>query len=177
MAEEAPLSATTDRMLKSMLKSRKWGPPLQALLSWLFETTTEGEEDVETELEDLDALLPPEATEHLKRKSENWLTFFKQLERTDCGELILGRRGFKTRFRWHNHPAVARAFLPYLADSSASHVRDFSAEEGTESRGSAERAHPFPLRQNVTVYVRVPADVTREELNRLADFTRLLPGR
>ena len=48
MVEEAPLSATTDRMLKSMLKSRKWGPPLQALLPWLFETTTEGEEDVET---------------------------------------------------------------------------------------------------------------------------------
>jgi hypothetical protein len=168
--EEVPLNASIERMLKS----RTWGQPLRALFSWLLQAS-QGEEDNEIELDVVKEALP-DATEHLTQKSTNWLSFFRQLEKTGYGELILGRRRFKTRFRWEDdEPSqLARAALAFVGDNVAS--ERFLASEASQSRDAAERVYPFPLRRNVTVYVRLPADVTREELARLADFTRLLPG-
>jgi hypothetical protein len=167
MAEDGGLN----RAIETMLRNRKWGPPLQALLSWLHQTA-KGEDDTETVVDEITKALP-DASAYLRQKSTNWLTLLRRLEDAHCGDVVIGRRKFKTRFRWRVSPSqLARDALAFAGDNVV--LPPLAANEEPASQG-VERVHPFPLRHNMTVYVRVPADITREELNRLADFTRLLP--
>jgi hypothetical protein len=169
------VDAFLNMTIQNMLKSRKWGPPLQALFSWQLQAS-EGDEETETETE-IDVLTEalPDASEHLREKSADWLALFRRLEKATCGDLILGRRGFKTRFRWRDPPfhdlaRTALAFVGGIIPTSG-----IATASVVPQNRDSETVHPFPLRHNLTVYIRVPANVTRDELSRLADFIRLLP--
>jgi hypothetical protein len=169
--EDAFLDLNTP--LRNMLRSRKWGPPLQALFSWQLQAS-EGDEETETELDALTEALP-DASAHLRERSADWLTLFRRLENATQGDLILGRRGFKTRFRWRDMPFhdLARSALAFVGGTiPTSGIATTSVVSQNQDSG---RVHPFPLRHNLTVYIRVPVNVTRDELSRLADFIRLLP--
>ena len=165
--------AFLNERIKAMLKSKKWGFPLQALLQDIEREVEPTEEGVETEVEGVAEDLG-DATRHLHEKSADWLSLFRGLEKANYGKLILGRRGFKTRFLWTDPPALlARSALAFLEDST-SPPGDIDAEPLEKKGAWAE--YVFPLRRNVTVSVQVPTDITREELSRLADFIRLLPA-
>jgi hypothetical protein len=66
------------------------------------------------------------------------------------------------RFRWRVSPSqIARDALTLAGDNVA--LPQLVANEEPASKG-LERVYPFPLRHNMTIYVRVPVDITHEEL-------------
>ena len=201
--KDARYSLTVKGLL-SMSKSKKWGPPLRALFSWLVAAFSEDEEGDETEIASVAEALPDE-TEHLKQKSESWRSLFDQLEGLDCGKVIVGRRRFKTRFKWSHKPSTLQSDLQEEDFCSAQEEAFYSAKEPDANArkrrvlsnptdaaaalrgarrldvgrrlGGERVVHTFPLRYDWGVDISVPADVTREELVRLAEFVRLLPTR
>jgi hypothetical protein len=171
--QSAAEDAFINTALNGMLRSVKWGQPLRALFAWINES--EADDNQEIVIDDVKKELE-ESTEHLKQKSTDWLALFKKLQGCNYGKLTLGRRGFPTRFRWHESPlSLARTVNSMSGEqNTGSKQTDFSKRPIS---GDALLVYIFPLRHGVTASVHVPADITGEELGRLADFTRLLPGR
>lgn len=133
----------------------------------------------ETEVEDL---------ERLGAKKHEAVAFFKKLSALGCGVFITGRHGAKSRIAWKPYGAipVASAFLrEATTDNSAREVEprsvEASASTAVKPAGSdageavALHAHTFLLRPNLTIQIRLPLDLTKEEANRLADFIRAVP--
>ncbi len=165
--------AFINEKLEQMLRSAKWGQPLRSLFRWI--ETNEADDHQETVVDDVVRDLE-EASEHLRQKSTNWLSLFRKLEDCNYGKLVLGRRGFPTRFRWRDPPLyLARTVHLSSEDHTQIPEQSNAAKQPVGREGLL--VYVFPLRHNVTASVHVPEDITGEELGRLADFTRLLPGR
>jgi hypothetical protein len=159
--------------LQQMLKSRKWGEITRGFLRWVLTTyQNEDSSEIETELKVVENQLP-EITKLLHAKSLEWLSFFRRLEDASCGTLKLGRRKFPTRFIWQDPPLeVARSSLSIPGDESLEAIESLSK---LPSMKAVEASYSFPLRQDTIVQIRIPSDVSADELSRLADFIKLLP--
>jgi hypothetical protein len=159
--------------LQAMLKGKKWGEITRGFLRWVLATyQNDDEAQITTELKALEDQLP-EITKLLHTKSLTWLSFFRRLEDASCGALKLGRRTFPTRFIWRDHPfQVARSSLSLSIDESLEPIEGLS---NLPNMKAVEASYSFPLRQDAIVQIRVPLDVSAEELARLADFIKLLP--
>jgi len=104
------------------------------------------------------------------------IQFFRWLESVGCGELIVGRRKMKTRFRWGRQGAIV------VAKAIVGETVDFT-EDGAESSEAvatialdrSSYRHKFLLRSNLTIDITLPLDITKEEASRLADFIRSIP--
>ncbi len=103
------------------------------------------------------------------RSKRDVLDALRALEAHEFGGLFLGRRGHKTRFTmWLDN------------EEDAAFYRALRARVGHVSAAtlSARRPilrHAFALRPGFTVSVELPADLSRPESVRLAQFVRSLP--
>ncbi len=157
---------------QKLLKMPKWKPLLRALFTWQAD---QDDEDGEVQLVKVEAALAPEAAEHLRRLGITWLHIFKELEKRGAGKVTLGRHGRPTRFEWEEPPATfAQAALTFMDDGA---VPASAGAEASAASAPLLVRYSFPLRSELMLEVRVPTDVTHEELARLADFTRLLPAK
>ncbi len=86
------------------------------------------------------------------------------------GSLIVGRRGYPTRFAWSKVPASVVQTAPAKA-SAASKANAKSA--ATPSRNTV--THSLNLRRGVKISIELPADLTPREAVRLAHWVQALP--
>ena len=95
------------------------------------------------------------------------------------GSLIVGRRGYPTRFAWSKVPAtVVQAGkdegTAAAAASTVEHVAA-SAAPGESSGDDTGVRHTLNLRPGVAVHIDLPADLTSREATRLAHWVQALP--
>ncbi len=167
-------TAFINRKLEVLLKTRKWNVALSALFTmYIKEDHIKYQSGVETIISDMPELLP-EASMNLNDEGGDWLTLFRRIEDSNYGSIVLGRHKRKTRFVWRDSPFdIAEECLKILGVSNTYSVKPIDIEQ--ESDQVLDVTYSFPLRHNRIVYVRLPQDITREELSRLAEFTKLLP--
>lgn len=105
------------------------------------------------------------------------IKFFRKLEELKCGKLIEGRRGKKTRFDWlANLTDVAKAAAGQNVKIGATPFAagaELAFAEEPEANGLVD--HPFKLRKDLDVRLRLPMDLTKAEAVRLAAFVQSLP--
>jgi hypothetical protein len=104
------------------------------------------------------------------------IKFFKKLEELGCGRFVPGRRGKKTRLEWAANltdvsKVAAGLNVAIGAAPPAAEVDDVAAGEPTNDLVE----HPFRLRRELDVRLRLPADLTPAEAARLAAFIQTLP--
>ncbi len=105
------------------------------------------------------------------------LSLMRELEGHGFGELLLGRRGSKTRFRWKSGPRELLAKEGFGAGPvNASPTEDAAETSTPPDAGSAVLVtHRFRLRRGLDVELNLPEDMRSEEADRLANFVRTLP--
>jgi hypothetical protein len=89
------------------------------------------------------------------------------------GSLIVGRRGYPTRFAWSKVPAavVKTASAKPAAASKAS----AKAKAPPTASNADTVSHSLVLRPGVTTLIELPADLTAREAVRLAHWVQALP--
>lgn len=102
------------------------------------------------------------------------IRIFRSLEAIDCGEFIEGRKGHPSRFAWTDDLTVVGRVARGEV-SSVTPLEEEEEEEEDDSKNVFDREHPLELRDNYIARVRVPADLTEREAERLATFIRSLP--
>ena len=152
------------------------------LASRIFEKWARAGEDVP--LERLESELPDE-------RRYDIVAALRALEKNGAGEFVVGRKGTRSRFVWSDKSALStartqiateRAAAP--AKSSAPPSRKVGAKEaaaapasaaGTFTRSDGMLEHAFHVRPGVLATFRLPADVTRPEIDRLCQLLQSIP--
>lgn len=106
----------------------------------------------------------------------------KRIEALTDWQLVIGRRGQKTRLVKRDAATIAaetRESQAVAASDAAVPAQPFYAVRSrTGGPRTAETVEVyFPIRLGQNVALRLPADVTREELDRFAAFLKSLPVR
>jgi hypothetical protein len=97
--------------------------------------------------------------------------FMRKLERIGLGEFIVGRKGAQSRFRWQ----VGLISVGQVASTESDQISTDAPEEVTEDEmdlAADAVTYEVPLRLDVKAKVTVPANITRVETIRLANFIR-----
>jgi hypothetical protein len=99
------------------------------------------------------------------------IAVFQGLEDCGCGQFVVGRRGWPSRFVWSTAMiSVGRAVTGEQED-----VEQLT-EESTESASERDWiTHSFHLRPDLTLELELPADLTAPEAARIARFVEALP--
>lgn len=117
--------------------------------------------------------------EWLEMEYREALEAAKRIEALTDWQLVIGRRGQKTRLVKRDAAAIAAEPQTVAASDAAAPVQPFYAVRtrtgGPRTTETVEVYFPIRLGQNVAL--RLPADVTREELDRFALFLKSLPVR
>ena len=98
------------------------------------------------------------------------VAIFKELQDAECGKFLVGRKGHQSRFEWKVPLSKVGGIAPA-----------FDASPGEEERKplvetpASTLYHQYILRQDFTVKLSLPADLTDAEASRLADFIRTIP--
>ncbi len=105
------------------------------------------------------------------------IRFFRRLEQLECGRLVEGRRGKRTRFVWDsNLTDVAHAAAGQdVKIGDAPMPGNTEAAPDSESQNEGLLEHPYRLRKNLDLRLRLPSDLTKAEAARLAAFVQTLP--
>lgn len=99
----------------------------------------------------------------------------KQLEEAGQGELQLGRKGHKPRFMWSG---PGRKVAHTRARANTRSVAPPPSTTAASNGGKPEALeHTFHVRPNVLATFRLPADITRPEIERLCQLLQALPFR
>jgi hypothetical protein len=152
------------------------------LASKIFEKWARAGEEVP--LERLESELPDE-------RRYDIVAGLRALEKSGAGEFVVGRKGTRSRFVWHDKAALSAARAQIASErvapptkSAAGAGRKASATAGpvasavpvgtsTHSAGMLE--HAFHVRPGVLATFRLPADVTRPEIDRLCQLLQSVP--
>src|SRR5262249_46227591 len=99
------------------------------------------------------------------------IAVFQRLEDCGCGQFVLGRRGWPSRFVWSTSMiSVGRAVT-----GEQEEVEQLT-EETTEAPSERDWiTHSFHLRPDLTLELELPADPTGAEVARIAGFVEALP--
>jgi hypothetical protein len=108
---------------------------------------------------------------------------FQELEACLCGDYIVGRKGYSTRFEWSVRAVdVAKDALANVSlevtDGGEFSVGGVDSNTNSRSRrveNSQLRPYHFPLRPGLDVQFDLPVDVTENEVLRLSLFLQSLP--
>jgi hypothetical protein len=102
------------------------------------------------------------------------VAMFRELEGLGCGQFVVGRRGWPSRFVWAGAiTSVGRTATGEEAEVEA--IGDDAADAEAPDEAGDTLAHSFHLRPDLTVELRLPPDLTPDEARRLAEFVRALP--
>lgn len=96
-------------------------------------------------------------------------------ESAGYGSLIVGRRGYPTRFAWSKVPAPPIAAAPVAETTPVQAAPAAPVAPVAVVDSGDTRRHTLSLRPDVTVQVELPADLTAREAERLAHWMQALP--
>jgi len=98
--------------------------------------------------------------------------FFKELDKLEVGEFIVGRRGHSTRMEWDYNPKS----LSMVAASKSNELIKVSHEDEDEESAfdSNITTHFLRLRDNFNIELNLPVDLTHEESEKLSSWVKLL---
>lgn len=102
------------------------------------------------------------------------LDVFRALEIIGVGTLLIGRKGFETRFRWDKGYLMTDVGKVAMAEMEELVEEPESAVVRAEEPEDDLRTWSFELRPNQMVEVRVPEDLTAREAARLAKFVEAI---
>lgn len=92
---------------------------------------------------------------------------FRQLEESECGKYVEGRHGWKSRFVW----SVKSKLVAGAAQGEETGADLISQEERDEETIEDEMLeHTYILRPDLIVNFELPADISRNEAQRLSQF-------
>ena len=111
------------------------------------------------------------------------IALFRELDRLRVGEFKIGRRGSKTRIEWLfsmrslGEVAKGEANQPEEIDPAQLADRDAPEDESLEADADDTEwiVHPFQLRPDLRVSIKLPTNLTSKEAERLAGFIRQVP--
>lgn len=101
------------------------------------------------------------------------IEFFRKLETLECGQFVVGRRGWESRFLWSvNMVDVGRA-----AAGESDEIEELPAADDEESIMQADEMlqHSFHLRPDCVISFSLPSDLTDREAERIAGFIQSIP--
>lgn len=102
------------------------------------------------------------------------IELFKQLADIGVGQYIVGRKGAETRIVWEYDvkglSRIAKGATQELIGVPVGAIKDDDPEEGDDMM-----AHEFVLRPGLRVELRLPADLSDREADRLAGWVKSLP--
>lgn len=98
---------------------------------------------------------------------------FQRLQDAGCGQFVIGRRGWPSRFVWN----VGSLAASRLASGEVQEVEDVTTDEEDDGGDEQEEftSHSFNLRPDLVVTMDLPADLSTKEAERLSLFVRSLP--
>ncbi len=131
---------------------------------------TRSNKSAETTVERLLALVA-ETNSSVKR--QDVVEFFKQLQKTNCGKFVIGRRTSPSRFLWD--VSLVDVGLAAQGKRSGAELSGPLAVGQVEESEELTFTHSFQLRLNQRVEFRLPNDLSPSEAARLADFVKTLP--
>jgi threonine synthase len=102
---------------------------------------------------------------------------FKRMEFRGLGNFLVGRRGGASRFAWSVRLTdVGRAYAGDIdaVESASTEDLEEMADESNELFYD-EMEHEYALRPDFKVEIKLPADLTKREAERLAAFILTLP--
>jgi hypothetical protein len=107
----------------------------------------------------------------------------KALGDLGVGKYIWGRRGSPSRVEWlYRLDSIGRAALgedealiPVSANSEDEEHLDEDGQDETQQASPGYLSHDYQLRLNEKIRLMLPADITKTEADRLAEFIRSLP--
>ena len=96
---------------------------------------------------------------------------FRKLEDAECGKYVEGRHGWKSRFVW----SVKSKLLAGAAQGTESTEELISEEDFEDLQEDNEMIeHTFILRPGLSISIELPADLSRNEAQRLSQFADTL---
>jgi len=105
------------------------------------------------------------------------ITALRELEKANCGEFIIGRRGQPSRFRWSVEMiAAGRAARGDQKDVES--LAEGDARKGTDEEIEVSAGmvrHSYKLRPDFSLELDLPEDLSAREAARLAEFIKTLP--
>ena len=115
-----------------------------------------------------------------RSQSHEIVRVFRELEAAGCGQLILGRKGWKTRFRWNysvrSLSEAARGHTAKLDNIDVNNVEpEEDMQDSVEITDTTKHTHTMQLRSDVTVSIELPSDFTLREAERMAQWLRSIP--
>ena len=100
--------------------------------------------------------------------------FFKLLQDFGAGELIVGRKGHSSRFRWQVDSINLSTIDVSFDKPETPKINGTSDILGT-SGPTVLITHRFQLRADLVVEIKLPADLTTAEAGRLGQFINAIP--
>ncbi len=92
---------------------------------------------------------------------------FRSLEDAECGKYVEGRHGWKSRFVWSVKSKLVSG-AAQGTQTKAALIADDDSHEGVVQDEMIE--HTYVLRPDLTISIELPADLSRNEANRLSQF-------
>ncbi len=131
---------------------------------WLSRTNSfSGEKSVESILEMLNR-------NSIQMKRNDLIQVLKLLERFSLGKFTVGRRNKQSRFEWKESlPAIKQVLNKHIS------IEAISKDDAESPKSSRSLKHTFQLRQDYSVDVEFPVDLTKEEANRFSRFVETIP--
>ena len=149
-------------MHKDRLKSLRNSSPDAALILDLL-----AEEPADSDYTTVDEIENSAETQGEIGMRHHIISVFKELDAAGCGDYIVGRRTYPTRFEWQISPSA-------LSDSGVTSAYEEESYAETELSKS-QLQHTFNLRPDFAVTFQLPVDISPSEAARLSDFINTIP--
>ena len=130
-----------------------------------------GKNQVETKVDSVLRLCKEEGIEASRREV---VALFKEMDRAACGQFIIGRKGWPSRFHWKT--SIIEVGHAVTGEDDHQIEVEEGREAGDERNGEIDDLiHTFFLRPGLRVQVELPEDLTQEEAARFSTFIQSLP--
>lgn len=111
--------------------------------------------------------------------AQEMVRVFRELEQARCGHLILGRKGWKTRFKWnYSVRSLGEAAKGETTKLDTIDVNNIEVSEDMLEAAPVSDAgrvtYSFPLRPDFVLSVELPADFRTSDVERLAKWLQSL---
>lgn len=100
---------------------------------------------------------------------------FKEMESLGLGAFVLGRKGGQSRFEWNARlTEVGQAAIGEADEIEQVAAAELEEDADPDIDSVKMVSHSYALRPDLTVTLELPSDLTQQEADRLATFTKTL---